>query len=49
MVTLPEGVESAIRRQLGTHIATIRDRMGNWVQIKADIPPDEEVLYKTKT
>lgn len=49
VVTLPEGVESAIRRQLGTHIATIRDRMGNWVQIKADIPPDEEVLYKTKT
>lgn len=49
VVTLPEGVESAIRRQLGTHTATIRDRMGNWVQIKADIPPEEEMLYKTRT
>ncbi len=49
VVTLPEGVENAIRRQLGTHHATIRDRMGNWVQVKVDIPPEEEILYRTRT
>lgn len=49
VITLPTGVETAIRKQFGTHVATIRDRGGNWVQVKVDIPPEEEALYKTRT
>ncbi|KLU61676.1 AAA-like domain protein [Peptococcaceae bacterium CEB3] len=48
VITLPAGVETAIRKQFGTHIACIRDRGGHWVQVRVDIPPEEAALYKTR-
>jgi len=45
---VPDGVLEAVRAQLHTRRAVIRDGGRGWVQVRLDLPPEELELYRTR-